>query len=45
MYVAGGNIVLSPKNNWPQDHLKELRGLLRLNNIEAFLKKEDNLWE
>lgn len=43
--LAGDNIILTPKREWPEDHLKDLRNLWKKTNIKVFLKDERNSWE
>ena len=49
--VAGDQIILSPtqtskKLNWPEDHLKKLKGLWKsTSDIDKYLEEEDKSWE
>lgn len=49
--LVGDQIILSPaktetKLNWPEDHLKKLKGLWKSSSdIEKYLEEEDKSWE
>jgi AbrB family looped-hinge helix DNA binding protein len=45
VYLAGDQIILSPKRNWPNDYLKDLRGLWRSIDIKTFVEMERNSWD
>lgn len=45
VYLAGDQIILSPKRNWPNDYLKDLRGLWRNIDIKTFVELERNSWD
>ncbi len=45
IYTAGDQMILSTKMNWPEDHLKDLRGLWKNIDVDTFLKKEHASWE
>lgn len=49
VYLAGDQIILSPKKNWPEDYIgnedgKDLRGLWKKIDIRTFLDQERDSW-
>lgn len=45
IYLAGNQIILSPRKNWPEDYIKDLRGLWKKIDIRTFLDQERNSWD
>jgi len=45
VYMADNQIVLTQKNNWPEDHLAALKGLWKNIHATNFLKSERDSWE
>lgn len=44
MYLTEDKIILSTKRIWPQDYLKNLRGLLKGIDIKTFVENERASW-
>ncbi len=44
VYLAGDQIILSVKRRWPDDYLKELRGLWKKIDIKTFIDEERDSW-
>ena len=44
VYTSGDQIILSTKLNWPEDHLKDLRGLWKDIDPDTFLEEEHKSW-
>lgn len=48
--VRGEQIILSPAKtgkewSWPDDYIKNLRGLLKIKNVSKYMEQERNSWE
>ncbi len=45
VYLIDDKIMLTPKRIWPQDYIKELRGLWKNTNPIDFLEQDRNSWD
>lgn len=45
VYLAGDQIILVPNRRWPEDYLKDLRGLWKNIDIKTFLDEERSSWK
>ncbi len=45
VYLTEDKIILSAKRIWPQDYLKDLKGLLKGIDIKSFVENERTSWE
>ena len=44
VYLAGDQIILALKRKWPNDYIKDLRGLWKSIDIKTFVDEERNSW-
>lgn len=45
VYTANGQIMLTTDRKWPDDYIKELKGLWKSSEIDAFIEEERSSWE
>ena len=39
-----GRIILTPQKKWPEVYLRELKGLLKIGDVRAYVENERGSW-
>lgn len=45
VYTSGDNIILTPKKEWPDDYIKDIGGLLEIEDVQLYMDEERSSWD